>query len=116
MRYFAVGKYYKKLLPELRQRYGTKEAYTAGQIKRSVIEGRFSKRYLAYAYGLLLTVEELKTTLSSEYPNEDVGAIRKYLAGRFFGGDENFSHKEFRFSGFVGVGNGADSGNSTSFD
>lgn len=113
MRYFAVGKYFKKLYPALKDRYGVNDTYTAGQVKRTVFEYSFSNKHLPYAYGLFLTEHDLGKVLESEFPELNFVDIRRYLANRFFKGDSEFSFKSVVFSSSLG-GGGADNSGASS--
>jgi len=82
------------LYPSLKERYGPLEVFTKGQIKRTVEEYPFNEKYLPYAYGLFLEKPELVDVLQSEYPDVSAKEIRRYLANRFFEGDEEYSFQE----------------------
>jgi hypothetical protein len=94
MKYFAIDKYYKKLYGHLKKRYGALESFTHGQIKRTIEECKFSKKYISYAYALFLGKEELSFILSQEYPEITADEVRRYIAKRYFDGNENYTYKE----------------------
>ena len=98
IKYFAIGKYYNHLYKHLKYRYTALETYTKGQIKRTVEECKFNKKYLPYAYAIFLSKESLNEVISEEYKNESPKHLRNYIAKRFFGGNTEYTFKEYILS------------------
>ena len=94
IKHFAIGKYFNKLYPSLKERYGALDSFTKGQIKRTVEEYPFNEKYLPYAYGIFLEKVELADVLECEYPGISAEKIREYLAKRFFEGNEQYTFRE----------------------
>ena len=94
IKHFAIGKYFNKLYPYLKERYGALEFYTKGQIKKTVEECPFNEKFLPYAYGIFLEKPELVDVLECEYPDVSADRVREYLAKRFFDGNEEYTFRE----------------------
>ena len=100
----AIRKYFKRLYPCLKNRYGLREKYTKGQIIRTISECGFSEKYHIYALAIFLDKDNFMS-LVSEYPNIHLNNVRNEIADKYFDGDLEYVYKDIhsRSVGNTGV-------------
>lgn len=107
----AIKKYFNKMYPYLKQRYGSEQYYSKGQVLATVRDCEFKEKYVIYALAIFMEKSEFEQL--SEYTCEEIAQARQEIADRFFGGYVEYSYQppvDLPFSGGNGHCSGSVSG------
>lgn len=86
----AIRSYIRRLPRQLLRSYGDCRHYTPQQVKRGIERAGLNKSYTSYAAAMYCRREDFDAEYSTQPPS-DYNVLRAEIAGRYFGGDADFS-------------------------